>query len=160
PSATSIWLPPTFARRRSSMAGEASMPWTRTPRSASGKAMRPAPMPSSSAGPTCARSARKSTAARVVAPTIGSTHASYAVAMRSPYVAGPYSAIGSGYSRRMAQAASPSSVDVDRLLQADREHLIHPLHHPTDHTRPLLVVRGEGAEIVDAHGKRYFDALS
>jgi adenosylmethionine-8-amino-7-oxononanoate aminotransferase len=60
----------------------------------------------------------------------------------------------------MAQIASPSVVDVDRLLQADREHVIHPLHHPSDHARPLLVVRGEGAEIVDANGKRYFDALS
>ena len=60
----------------------------------------------------------------------------------------------------MAQIASPSVVDVDRLLQADREHVIHPLYHPSDHARPLLVVRGEGAEIVDANGKRYFDALS
>src|SRR5256714_15237924 len=59
----------------------------------------------------------------------------------------------------MLQAAAPG-VDTDQLLQADREHLIHPLYHPSDHTRPLLVVRGEGAEIVDAHGKRYFDALS
>ena len=63
----------------------------------------------------------------------------------------------------MLQTAGPSSaasVDTDRLLQADREHLIHPLYHPSDHARPLLVVRGEGAEIVDASGKRYFDALS
>jgi adenosylmethionine-8-amino-7-oxononanoate aminotransferase len=63
----------------------------------------------------------------------------------------------------MVQTAGPSaapSLDADRLLQADREHLIHPLYHPSDHARPLLIVRGEGAEVVDASGKRYFDALS
>src|SRR5919202_4056780 len=61
----------------------------------------------------------------------------------------------------MVQAPAPvQDVDVDRLLQADREHLIHPLYHPSDHARPLVVVKGEGAEIIDAGGKRYFDALS
>jgi adenosylmethionine-8-amino-7-oxononanoate aminotransferase len=61
---------------------------------------------------------------------------------------------------RTARASSTPTVDTDRLLQADREHLIHPLYHPSDHARPLLIVRGEGAVIVDASGKRYFDALS
>lgn len=62
----------------------------------------------------------------------------------------------------MVQAPTPTSahVDVDQVLRADREHLIHPLYHPADHARPLVIVRGEGAEIVDANGKRYFDALS
>jgi putrescine---pyruvate transaminase len=58
----------------------------------------------------------------------------------------------------MVQA--PQRIDVDQLLAADREHLIHPLYHPADHAKPLVVVRGEGAEIIDADGKRYFDALS
>ncbi|HYW86393.1 MAG TPA: aspartate aminotransferase family protein, partial [Chloroflexota bacterium] len=62
------------------------------------------------------------------------------------------------YTRRMVQA--PQRVDIDQLLAADREHLIHPLYHPADHAKPVVVVRGEGAEIVDATGKRYFDALS
>ena len=57
-------------------------------------------------------------------------------------------------------AASTSRVDIDQVLLADRDHLIHPLYHPTDHTQPLVVVRGEGAEIIDADGKRYLDALS
>ena len=63
----------------------------------------------------------------------------------------------------MVQApGSPATqgVDVAHLLEADREHLIHPLYHPADHAKPLLVVKGEGAEIIDASGKRYFDALS
>ncbi|HEY1296508.1 MAG TPA: aspartate aminotransferase family protein [Chloroflexota bacterium] len=55
---------------------------------------------------------------------------------------------------------STAPVDVDQVLRADREHLIHPLYHPTDHAKPMVIVRGEGAEIIDASGKRYFDALS
>ena len=46
------------------------------------------------------------------------------------------------------------------LLRADAEHLIHPLQHPSDHSRPLVLVRGEGAELIDAEGKRYFDGLA
>jgi len=61
----------------------------------------------------------------------------------------------------MVQAPlSQQAVDLDHVLRADREHLIHPLYHPADHARPLVVVRGEGTDIIDASGKRYFDALS
>src|SRR3954470_15735497 len=64
--------------------------------------------------------------------------------------------------RPMVQAPSFKTQDIDvaGLLRADREHVIHPLYHPADHAKPIVVVRGEGAEIVDANGKRYFDALS
>jgi adenosylmethionine-8-amino-7-oxononanoate aminotransferase len=58
----------------------------------------------------------------------------------------------------MVQA--PEHVDLAQLLKTDREHLIHPLHHPADHQSPMVLVRGEGAEVIDATGKRYFDALS
>src|SRR5258708_30023722 len=63
----------------------------------------------------------------------------------------------------MVQAPTPPSVrdgDVEEVLRVDREHLIHPLYHPADHAKPVVIVRGEGAELVDASGKRYFDALS
>jgi adenosylmethionine-8-amino-7-oxononanoate aminotransferase len=63
----------------------------------------------------------------------------------------------------MVQAPTPQQrelVDVDQVLRADREHLIHPLYHPADHSKPMVIVRGEGAEIIDAAGRRYFDALS
>ena len=61
----------------------------------------------------------------------------------------------------MVQAPTPSSsASVADVLRADREHLIHPLYHPADHARPMVVVRGEGTDIIDADGKRYFDALS
>jgi len=55
---------------------------------------------------------------------------------------------------------SKELIDVDQILRVDRDHLIHPLYHPADHARPMVIVRGEGAEIIDANGKRYFDALS
>src|SRR5207237_10649995 len=55
---------------------------------------------------------------------------------------------------------SKELIDVDQILRVDRDHLIHPLYHPADHVRPLVSVRGEGAEIFDANGKGYFDALS
>src|SRR6266851_1132448 len=55
---------------------------------------------------------------------------------------------------------SKELIDADQILRVDREHLIHPLSHPADHARPMVIVRGEGAEIIDANGKRYFDALS
>ena len=53
-----------------------------------------------------------------------------------------------------------STAEIDQVVKSDREHLIHPLYHPADHARPMVIVRGEGAEIIDASGKRYFDALS
>ena len=80
-----------------------------------------------------------------------------------PFRARPRVAVTACYTRGMVQApGSPATqaVDVTQLLEADREHLIHPLYHPADHAKPLVVVRGEGAEIIDANGKRYFDALS
>ena len=43
--------PPGFARRRATIASEASIPCTSTPRAASGSAIRPVPIASSSTGP-------------------------------------------------------------------------------------------------------------
>src|SRR4030067_224630 len=31
------------------------------------------------------------------------------------------------------------------LVKADQEHLIHPLHHPTDNAEPTIYVRARGA---------------
>ena len=64
----------------------------------------------------------------------------------------------------MVQAPGSSSptqvVDVDQVLRADREHLIHPLYHPTDHTRPLVIVRGEGCYLEPdlQFGRGYLEA--
>jgi putrescine---pyruvate transaminase len=46
------------------------------------------------------------------------------------------------------------------LVKADREHLIHPLHHPVDHVDPVIYVRGRGAMVQDIEGQEYLDGLS
>jgi len=46
------------------------------------------------------------------------------------------------------------------LINADREHLIHPLHHPSEHEDPIIYVRGRGATVEDIHGREYLDGLS
>jgi adenosylmethionine-8-amino-7-oxononanoate aminotransferase len=46
------------------------------------------------------------------------------------------------------------------LIDADRRHLIHPLHHPSDHQDPIVYVRGRGAVVEDIDGRCYLDALS
>ncbi len=49
---------------------------------------------------------------------------------------------------------------ITSLLESDRRHIIHPLHHPLDHQQPLLMVEGSGAVIRDGQGKEYIDGLS
>jgi putrescine aminotransferase len=46
------------------------------------------------------------------------------------------------------------------LVMADREHLIHPLHHPVDQVAPVIIVRGHGATVQDIDGHEYIDGLS
>jgi len=46
------------------------------------------------------------------------------------------------------------------LLDADQRHLVHPLHHPADHRRPLIVVEGLGAMLRDVEGREIIDGLS
>jgi hypothetical protein len=62
PASASMPSAPGFSRRRASIASEVSIPATRTPRAASGSAMRPVPMANSSAAPAPASSAKRSTA--------------------------------------------------------------------------------------------------
>jgi putrescine aminotransferase len=52
------------------------------------------------------------------------------------------------------------ALTVKELVQADREHLIHPLHHPVDHADPVIYVRGRGATVHDIDGHEYIDGLS
>jgi hypothetical protein len=75
-----------LARSLSAIASEASMPRTAIPHSASGRATRPVPMPSSRAGSRPANSLRKETVSSGY-PGVPS-HSSYTSAIRSPYVAG------------------------------------------------------------------------
>ena len=46
------------------------------------------------------------------------------------------------------------------LVALDREHLIHPLHHPVDNATPVIYVRGSGAIVQDIGGREYLDGLS
>ena len=48
----------------------------------------------------------------------------------------------------------------DVLLDADRRHLIHPLHHPKDHANARIFTRGEGAVLHTSDGREYIDGLS
>ena len=49
---------------------------------------------------------------------------------------------------------------VSDLVRTDQEHLIHPLHHPIDSSKPIIYVRGRGITIQDIDGNEYIDGLS
>ena len=51
---------------------------------------------------------------------------------------------------------------VQRLIELDKAHLIHPLTHPShfDHHPPRIIVEGNGVMIRDAEGKEYIDGFS
>jgi adenosylmethionine-8-amino-7-oxononanoate aminotransferase len=46
------------------------------------------------------------------------------------------------------------------LIKADHEHLIHPLHHPSEGAEPIIYVRGRGTMLTDIAGREYLDGLS
>jgi adenosylmethionine-8-amino-7-oxononanoate aminotransferase len=46
------------------------------------------------------------------------------------------------------------------LMDADRRHLIHPLHHPKDHAQAKMFVSGQGAMLRTSDGREYIDGLS
>ncbi len=46
------------------------------------------------------------------------------------------------------------------LVKHDQDHLIHSLHHPLDHSEPLIFVKGRGAVITDVQGREYLDGLA
>src|SRR5512134_1729618 len=50
--------------------------------------------------------------------------------------------------------------DTATLVRNDQDHLIHPLHHPSDHLEPLVFVRGRGAVLTDISGREYIDGLA
>ena len=46
------------------------------------------------------------------------------------------------------------------LLDTDRAHLMHPLHHPSSYGTARVWVSGEGAAITDHQGRQYIDGLA
>ena len=51
-------------------------------------------------------------------------------------------------------------VEAAQLIKDDQDHLIHPLHHPSDHLEPMVYVRGRGAMLTDMQGREYIDGLA
>src|SRR5687768_5832580 len=52
------------------------------------------------------------------------------------------------------------TVDLDKIVKADQDHLIHPLHHPNDSKSPFVWVKGEGTTLRTADGHEYLDGLA
>ncbi len=52
------------------------------------------------------------------------------------------------------------TLDPAVLVKEDQDHLIHPLHHPSDHLEPMIYVRGRGAVLTDIQGREYIDGLA
>ena len=49
---------------------------------------------------------------------------------------------------------------VDDRVRTDQAHLLHPLHHPSAYTKPQIWVKGRGAIITDASGRKSIDGLA
>jgi len=52
------------------------------------------------------------------------------------------------------------AVQAAELIKSDQDHLIHPLHPPSDHLEPMVYVKGRGAMITDIQGREYIDGLA
>src|SRR6266850_1896941 len=52
------------------------------------------------------------------------------------------------------------AVQPAELIKSDQDHLIHPLHHPSDHLEPMVYVKGRGATVTDIQGREYIDGLA
>jgi adenosylmethionine-8-amino-7-oxononanoate aminotransferase len=46
------------------------------------------------------------------------------------------------------------------VIESDRAHLVHPLHHPADFDNAIIYAGGHGTTIRDIHGNEYLDGLS
>jgi len=52
------------------------------------------------------------------------------------------------------------TVDLERVIKADRDYLIHPLFHPNDQKEPFVWVKGDGAVLQSADGREFIDGLA
>src|SRR5207244_7618803 len=52
------------------------------------------------------------------------------------------------------------TLDVERIVKLDQDHLIHPLYHPNDAKNPFVWVKGEGSTLYTADGREYLDGLA
>ncbi|MFQ5614254.1 MAG: aspartate aminotransferase family protein [Anaerolineae bacterium] len=51
-------------------------------------------------------------------------------------------------------------LDQTTLRERDRRHVLHPLHHPSDHESPLIVESGHGVWVRTVDGREYIDGLA
>jgi putrescine---pyruvate transaminase len=52
------------------------------------------------------------------------------------------------------------TVDIQKIIKADQDYLIHPLYHPNDAKEPFVWVKGEGARLRTADGREFIDGLA
>ncbi len=54
------------------------------------------------------------------------------------------------------------NTNTENLIEVDRAHMWHHLtpHKPLEEKDPLVIVKGKGMRVWDAHGKEYLDAVS
>src|SRR5438046_9486493 len=52
------------------------------------------------------------------------------------------------------------TVDLEKIIKADQDHLVHPLFHPNDQKEPFVWVKGEGATLWAADGREFIDGLA
>jgi putrescine---pyruvate transaminase len=52
------------------------------------------------------------------------------------------------------------TVDLEKIVRADADHLIHPLYHPNEAKNPFVWVKGEGTTLRAADGREYLDGLA
>ena len=52
------------------------------------------------------------------------------------------------------------TVDVEKIVKSDQEHLVHPLYHPNDAKNPFVWVEGKGSILRAADGREYIDGLA
>jgi adenosylmethionine-8-amino-7-oxononanoate aminotransferase len=54
----------------------------------------------------------------------------------------------------------PITINIEKLIAADHDYLVHPLFHPNDQKEPFIWVQGEGALLRTADGREFIDGLS
>jgi adenosylmethionine-8-amino-7-oxononanoate aminotransferase len=52
------------------------------------------------------------------------------------------------------------TIDLQKIIKSDQEHVVHPLFHPNDQKEPFVWVKGEGATLRTADGREFIDGLS
>src|SRR3989449_5711491 len=52
------------------------------------------------------------------------------------------------------------TIDLEKIVKTDQEHLIHPLYHPNDARNPFVWVKGEASTLRAADGREYLDGLA